>query len=131
MIKKNRGEVLDENLKRELEKMILEGYHLSPISRAAVIKRLGIKSRSTLLLNSRSVLIANAAIVQLANAGLDPSGRKRRNTILEQNKLLKDKIEGLTSERDLLIEKIAMIINGCQAKGYNVEEIMLPLRNLR
>ncbi|MBL7760872.1 MAG: hypothetical protein JNK08_09265 [Sediminibacterium sp.] len=131
MSKNVRGAKLDESLKLELEKMILEGYHLSPISRSAMVKRLGIKSRSTLLLNSRSILIANAAAVQLEQAGLNSAGKNRRNTAIEQNAILQLKIDKLTAERDALVEKIAMIINGCQAKGYNIEEIMLPLRMIR
>ena len=90
MENKVRGDKLSVQLMKELDKMILEGYHISPITRSALVKRLGIKSRSTLMLDSRSVLITNAAIIQLSNAGLDQNGKKKRNTVLEQNKKLKE-----------------------------------------
>ena len=41
----------------------------------------------------------------------------------------KRRIATLEKEKDSLIEKLALIINGCQARGYNVDEIMLPSRN--
>lgn len=73
-------------------------------------------------------MIENARIEQLKIAGLDSTGKKRRNTIIEQNENLKKKIQTLEQERDSLIEKLAMIINGIQAKGYNLEELMMPIR---
>ena len=66
---------------------------------------------------------------QLALAGLDCDGKKRRNGPTEQNKLLKERITALEKERASMIEKLALIINGCQARGYNVDEIMLSIRN--
>jgi len=62
-------------------------------------------------------------------AGFDSDGKKKRNNPAGQNKLLKDRITALEKERNSLVEKLALIINGCQAPGYNVDEIMLPIRN--
>jgi len=81
-------------------------------------------------LPQRAILIENARLKQLSDAGLDSTGKKRRNTLQEQNETLRSKIIQLESERDALIEKLAMIINGIQAKGYELEELMMPLRNL-
>lgn len=128
MTRKPRGENLDERLKQELEKMLKDGYHLSPISRVALQKRLGLNSSSTLGMTPRAELIKNARKQQLQNAGLDSDGKKRRNTLLEQNEELRMKNMALEKEKTNLIEQIAMLINGIQAKGYNLDELMLPLR---
>lgn len=124
-----RGKKLDETLQLELEKMIESGYKLSPISRATLQRRLGLNSRSTLVVKHRAEMIENARVIQLKNAGLDSSGNKKRNTLKEQNENLKKQIVELEKQRDELIEKMAMIINGAQAKGYDVDEIMMPLMN--
>ncbi|WP_028978178.1 hypothetical protein [Sporocytophaga myxococcoides] len=126
--KKPRGRSLDERLKLELEEMIQLGVELAPISRSALQKRLGLTSRGTLAVKSRAALIEKAREMQFKAAGLNESGTKRRNTVLEQNQNLKGKIKSLESERDTLLEKLAMIINGIQARGLNLEEIMIPLR---
>ena len=120
---------LDVRLKKELVSMLEEGYTLAPISRPALQKRLGLKSRGTLAVNHRAKIIDEARLKQLALTGLDSDGKKKRNGPAEQNKLLKERITALEKERDTLIEKFALIINGCQARGYNMDEIMLPIRN--
>lgn len=125
---KHRGNKLDEKLSLELNKMISEGYNLSPISRSALQKRLHQKSRSTFVLKHRAEMIENARIKQLHDAGLDAKGKKRRNSLFEQIENLKEKNKKLEQERDAMFEKLAMIINGIQAKGYNLEELMMPLR---
>jgi len=121
---------LDVRLKKELVSMLKEGYTLAPISRPALQKRLGLKSRGTLAVNHRARLIHEARIQQLELAGLDSDGNKTRNSPTDQNRLLREKITALKEERDTLIEKLALIINGCQARGLNMEEIMLPIRNV-
>ena len=129
MNNKRKAEGLDIRLKKELEIMLEEGYTLAPISRPALQKRLGLKSRGTLAVNHRAQLIDEARLKQLAKAGLDSDGKKKRNSAVDQNKLLQERITTLEKEKDSLIEKLALIINGCQARGYNVNEIMLPIRN--
>jgi hypothetical protein len=106
-------------LKKELLTMLDEGYALAPISRPALQKCLGLKSRGTLAVNHRAQLIDEARLKQLALAGLYSDGKKKRNGPTQQNKLLKERITVLEKERDSLIEKLALIINGCQARGYN------------
>ncbi|MBZ9631728.1 hypothetical protein LB465_13140 [Salegentibacter sp. LM13S] len=128
-MKKVRGKELDLLLIEELNKMIESGYNIAPISRSTVQRRLGLTSRGTLALPERSLLIENAKNLQMKNAGLSLDGKKKRNGLKEQNDNLKRKIEILEKERDALIEKMAMIINGAQARGYDVEEIMMPLIN--
>lgn len=125
---KPRGQNLDDRLKSELERMLADGYALSPISRSTLQNRLGLKSRGTLAVKHRADIIENARVKQLNTAGLNSDGKKRRNTLEEQNELLKGKIVKLEQERDTLVEKIAQIINGIQAKGHNLEELMMPLR---
>ena len=80
---------LDVRLKKELVSMLEEGYTLAPISRPALQKRLGLKSRGTLAVNHRAKIIDEARLKQLALAGLDSDGKKKRNGPAEQNKLLK------------------------------------------
>lgn len=126
--KKPRGEEIDKQLKFLLDKMIEEGYHLSPISLATVSKRLGLKSRSTLVSNSRSEVIKNAKKLQLKNAGLNESGKKRRNTLQEQFEECKKKLKQLEIENELLLKKMAEIMYNLNARGLDVEEIMKPLR---
>jgi|GEM_PF-1118689 len=126
--KKPRGKSLDDRLKYELELMLNQGHKLAPISRSTLQRRLKLTSRGTLSIKHRAEMIENARIEQLKIAGLDSTGKKRRNTIIEQNENLKKKIQTLEQERDSLIEKLAMIINGIQAKGYNLEELMMPIR---
>lgn len=128
--KKLSGIELDNKIRQELELMLLDGYGLSPISRSAIQKRLGLTSRGTLAIKHRAEMIENARIKQLNNAKLTTDGKKRRNDLKEQNERLKLQISELLNERDNLVEKLAMIINGIQAKGYNLEELMMPLRNL-
>lgn len=125
-----RGKKLDKQLKLELEKMIDTGYKLAPISRSTLQRRLNQNSRSTLAIKHRAEMIESARIIQLNNSGLDTKGKKKRNTLKEQNLILKQKIIDLEKQRDALIEKMVMIINGAQAKGYDVEEIMMPIIRL-
>lgn len=125
---KNRGNELDNELALELNKMISEGYNVSPISRSALQKRLKQKSRSTFVVKHRAEMIENASIKQLLDAGLDAKGKKKRNSLQEQIENLKEKNMKLEQERDAILEKLAMIINGIQARGYNLEELMMPLR---
>jgi uncharacterized protein (UPF0335 family) len=129
-MKNLRGKKLDIQLKKELEDMIELGYKLAPISRSTLQRRLKLASRGTLSIPSRSLLIEEARKIQLDKEGLDLNKKKKRNTVIDQNKILKDRIKELESQRDNLIEKIAMIINGAQAKGYDVDELMKPIRNL-
>jgi hypothetical protein len=129
MNKKKKSDDLDARLKKELLTMLDKGYALAPISRPALQKRLGLKSRGTLAVNHRAQIIDEARLRQLTLAGLDSDGKKKRNGPAEQNKVLKERITVLEKERDSLVEKLALIINGCQARGYNVYEIMLPIRN--
>ncbi|MEY5048135.1 MAG: hypothetical protein RLZZ175_1494 [Bacteroidota bacterium] len=126
--KKLRGDDLDQKLIRELEIMINQGSKLAPISRPALQKRLGLLSRGTLATKERIELIENAKIQQFKKEGLSVNGKKKRNSIYEQNEILKLKIIDLEQQRDNLIETIAMIANGLQAKGLNVDDFMLPLR---
>ena len=129
MDNRKKSDDLDARLKKELLTMLEEGYALAPISRPALQKRLGLKSRGTLAVDHRAQLIDEARLKQLALAGLDSDGKKKRNGPVEQNKLLKERITALEQERDALIEKLAFITNGCQARGYDMDEIMLPIRN--
>jgi len=128
MSKKPRGENLDARLLETLDEMKKMGYKTAPISRSTVQRRLGLKSRSTLLLNGRAQIIDTARKFQLHEAGLDKNEKKRRSTSDEQILSLKAEIEELKKQRDHLIEKFAYIINGLQAKGYDTEKLMLPLR---
>jgi mRNA degradation ribonuclease J1/J2 len=128
-MKKLRGKELDKRLELELQKMIELGHKLSPISRSTLQRRLNLSSRGTLALKHRAMMIENAKQIQLEKAGITQKGEKRK-TLKEQNEVLKQEIIELKKERDLLIEKIAMIINGAQARGYDIEEIMLPIINL-
>lgn len=125
---KNRGNELDKELSNELNKMISEGYNVSPISRSSLQKRLKQKSRSTFVVKHRAEMIENARIKQLLDVGLDGNGKKKRNSLQVQIENLKEKNTKLEQERDAILEKLAMIINGIQAKGYNLEELMMPLR---
>ncbi|AZJ35810.1 hypothetical protein [Tenacibaculum singaporense] len=127
-MKKLRGKELDKRLELELQKMIELGHKLSPISRSTLQRRLNLSSRGTLALKHRAKMIENAKQIQLEKAGITKKGEKRK-TLKEQNEILKQEIIELKKERDLLIEKIAMIINGAQARGYDIEEIMLPIIN--
>jgi len=128
MAKKPRGKNLTERLVEVLEEMKNLGFKAAPISRSTVQRRLGLKSRSTLLLEGRDQLIDTAKKVQLHDAGLDGNKKQRRKTQDEQIANLKAEIDSIKRDRDSLIEKLAQIINGLQAKGFNIEEIMLPLR---
>lgn len=128
MAKKPRGKDLDARLMEILDDMKKLGFKVAPISRSTVQRRLAIKSRSTLLLNGRAQLIDTARKFQLHEAGLDKNEKKRRNTPDEQILNLKTEIDELKKQRDHLMEKFASIINGLQAKGYDAEKLMLPLR---
>jgi len=128
MPKKPRGQNLDERLKKELDQMLKDGYTLSPISRSTLQRKLGLSSRSTLSMPARADIIENARRQQLHQAGLESSSKKRRNSAQEQIARLKQKVEELEKDKVNLIEQITMIINGIQAKGFNLEELMLPLR---
>ncbi len=128
MAKKLRGKDIDKWLVDTLSEMKKLGFKVAPISRTTLQRRGGFKSRSTLLLKGRAHLIDAARDIQLHEAGLDKNKKKRRNTQDEQIQNLKKEIEALKNDRDNLTIKLAEIINGLQAKGYKVEEIMLPLR---
>ena len=126
--KKLRGEKLDKRLQDELEKMVSIGYELAPISRPELKRRLGVNSRSTLDRPDRLSMIEKAKLLQLKNAGLNSKGKKSRNDFEDKYEDLKVKYEDIEKQRDNLLEKLAMIINGVQAKGYDLDEIMLPIR---
>ena len=123
-----KADTLDNRLKKELETMLQDGYTLAPISRPALQKRLGLKSRGTLAISHRAQLIEKARDAQLKAAGLDADGKKKRNTLQDQNKLLQEKMLRLEKDKSAFVEKLSMIINGCQARGLDLEEIMLPMR---
>jgi hypothetical protein len=127
-IRKKASDV-DARLRVELEAMLQDGYTLAPISRPALQKRLGLSSRGTLAVDHRAQLIDEARLKQLSMADLNADGKKRRNGPIEQIKLLQERISTLERERDNLVERLALIINGCQARGYDVDAIMLPIRN--
>ena len=126
-MKKLRGKELDIYLRKELDQMIDIGYKLAPITRSNLQRRLNLSSRGTLAVKHRAEMISKAIEIQLNNAGLNVNGNKKRNTLKQQNELLKKRIIELEKQRDGLVEQIAMIINGAQARGYNVDEIMMPL----
>ena len=126
--KKLRGEEIDIHLKKILNEMLNDGFALSPISRSVILKKLGLKSRSTLLLNNRAELIDNARIAQLKNIGLDSTGKRKRKNLQEQLDYYKEKLEESEKEKEVLILKMVAIIYNLNAKGLNVEEIMIPLR---
>lgn len=128
MAKKLRGKNLTKKLIEVLDEMKKLGYKTAPISRSTVQRRLGLESRSTLLLNGRDQLIDNAKISQLHEAGLAGDKKKRRKTQDEQIAVLKAEIDSLKKNRDNLVEKLSQIINGKQAKGFKIEDVMLPLR---
>lgn len=125
---KLRGKYLDKKLEEELQKMIEAGHVLSPISRSTLQRRLRLNSRGTLAIKHRAEMIENAKQIQLRNAGIVK--KKTRKSLKEQNDALKFEIIELKKQRDLLIEKMAMIINGAQARGYDVDEIMMPIINI-
>jgi len=125
--KKPWGKELDGKLKIILEKMIQDGYYLSPISRSAVQKLLRIKSRSTLLLNNRAELIENAKLLQLKNAGLDNLGKRRRKNTDEKLNACKNELEKYKTENEKLHLIIQAIMYNLDSKGLDVEEIMKPL----
>ncbi|MDR4950625.1 hypothetical protein REB14_00345 [Chryseobacterium sp. ES2] len=126
--KKLRGEEIDIHLKKILNEMLNDGFALSPISRSVILKKLGLKSRSTLLLNNRAELIDNARITQLKNIGLDSTGKRKRKNLQEQLDYYKERLEESEKEKEVLILKMAAIIYNLNAKGLDVEEIMIPLR---
>jgi hypothetical protein len=128
MAKKPRGKDLTETLVKVLEEMKKLGYKVAPISRSTVQRRLGLNSRGTLLLEGRAQLIDTAREVQLHEAGLDKNKKQRRKTQDEQIQTLKAEIASIKIDRDNLVEKLAKVINGLQAKGFAIEDIMLPLR---
>lgn len=128
MAKKLRGEQMDERLKVVIHEMMGIGFKLAPISRSTVQRRLGLKSRSTLLLNGRAELIDQARKAQLHDAGLTIAKKERRRTHEEQIVKLKEQIAEITKDRDALTNTLAEIVNGLQAKGLNLEQILLPLR---
>jgi len=124
------GYDLDYKLQDLLKTMVIEGHVLSPISRSSVQSRLGLKSRGTLSVEFRAKLIENARISQLKASGLTVNEKKPRNTLIEQIEHLKGKLSEAVKERDSAIEKLALIVTGIQAKGYNSEELMKPLLKL-
>ena len=126
--KKLRGNDLDKRLQDELEKMLSIGHELAPISRAELFRRLELTSRTTLGTPERLSMIENARILQLEKGGLNRNGKKKRNDFEDKYEDLKLKVQVLEMQRDNLLEKLAMIINGIQAKGYDLDEIMLPIR---
>lgn len=126
--KKLRGDELDKRLQDELEKMISIGHELAPISRAELFHRLELTSRTTLGTPERLSMIENARLLQLEKAGLNRKGKKKRNDLEDKYEDLKVKYADIEKQRDNLLEKLAMIINGVQAKGYDLDEIMLPIR---
>lgn len=81
MMKKSND--VDARLKNELSTMLQAGFNVAPISRPALQKRLGLKSRGTLAVNHRAQLIDDARLKQLVLAGLDSDGKKKRNSPAE------------------------------------------------
>ncbi|ALR30377.1 hypothetical protein ATE47_07505 [Chryseobacterium sp. IHB B 17019] len=80
------------------------------------------------MLNNRAELIDNARITQLKNIGLDSTGKRKRKNLQEQLDYYKEKLEESEKEKEVLILKMAAIIYNLNAKGLDVEEIMIPLR---
>lgn len=126
--KKPWGKELDEKLRIILDTMIEDGYSLSPISRSVVQKRLGIKSRSTLLLNNRAELIDSARLLQLKNVGLDENRKKKRKNIEEQLIEYKNQVDKYKRENEKLYLAFKSIMYNLDCRGLDVEELMKPLR---
>jgi hypothetical protein len=124
---KVRGKEADLKLKKILEEMIRDGYKTSPISRSSVLKKLGYKSRSTLLLNNRAQLIEEARKTQLQNMGLK-LGTSNRKSLVEQLDNCKKKLIESEGERKKLLSILTTVIYNLNARGLNVEEIMQTLR---
>jgi len=125
--KKLRGKDIDIRLSTVLKEMIAEGFELAPISLATVIKRLGLRSRSTLLRDGRSEIIKNAKLTQLNNAGLNDKGKMKRAGLYEQLQDCKQKLIKSEEENKLLLSKIAAIMYNLNVRGLDVEELMAPL----
>ena len=117
-----RGNDLDQ----AIEEICIEFLETDPkivkISRSLIQKRLGLKSRSTLV-GSRGAVIDHYANLQLKNAGLTKSGKKKRDSTktIEKLRLENDK---LRKERDQAISDYSAIIYGLKIRGIDAEEIM-------
>jgi hypothetical protein len=127
MLRKARGEELDQKIDKLLAEMISQGHQVAPISRVAVQKRLGLKSRGTLC-GKRARQIEEARAQQLRTAGINTDGKRRRIALEEQNKQLRLKISGLQAARDQYVESLMNIVQTLQRKGIDVEQSLIYLR---
>ncbi|MEM4988012.1 hypothetical protein V8G57_11500 [Collimonas sp. H4R21] len=126
MPRKIRGDELNQKLDRLLAEMLAEGYQVAPISRTAIQKRLGLKSRATLG-GKRAEQIMAARERQIQAAGPYSDSRFRRASLEEQNEQLRKKVAELQSARDLYVEQLMVIIQLMQSKGIDVEQNMAVL----
>jgi hypothetical protein len=122
-----RGGTLDEAIDALLAQMISVGPELAPISRPEVQRRLGLKSRATLV-GDRGRRIESARIAQLRESGRDPDGARRRRSFEERISYLQSENATLITQRDRLYEALSAIVQRCLLKGLDVEDVMAPLR---
>ena len=127
MPRKLRGNELDERLEKVLAEMLAQGYREAPISRSAVQKRLGLKSRGTLG-GERATRIMKARTQQMELAGPYSDSKQVRRSLEEKNEHLKQKVAELISDRDRYVEQLMHIVQLLQSKGINVEEHLTTLR---
>lgn len=122
MTNKPRGNDLDQAIKSICMEFLETDPKIVKISRSLIQKRLGLKSRSTLV-GSRGKIIDHYADIQLKNAGLTKGGKKKRDAskTIENLRLENEK---LRKERDKAISDYAAIIYGLKIRGIDAQEIM-------
>ena len=124
--KKNpRGEELNKAIEDVCEELL--PFHPSElkITRSAVQKRLGLKSRSTLI-GKRADIISSYASKQLDIHGVSKEAKKRKKAETQLDKL-KIENERLKKERDQAISDYCAILNGLKIRGIDVNEVFLPI----
>ena len=95
------------------------------ISRSAVQKRLGLKSRSTLV-GKRADIISGYALKQMDIHGTSKEAKKRKRAETQLEKLKAENTR-LKLERDQAISNYCAILNGLKIKGIDVNEVFLPI----
>ena len=133
-----RGKSLDLEIEKELQLMLAEGFDKSPISPAAVFKRLKARnvingSLSTLSAKQRKSLIHIYKEKQLENSGLSSNVKKQvsANRTLQSYKLrLNDKnieINQMKNQLDKNTEVLIDIILEVEAKSaVPIEKLLTP-----
>lgn len=121
---KKRGNELDIEIQRTLDKYINISPEKSPISRKLIQVELNLKSRGTLSLKHRADMISNARIEQFNKFGMSLNRKGRRKNKDETIQELKCNIKLLEEQRSQLISALSECLIRSELNGVNISDVI-------